>query len=129
MVTFAGRSTIVGELVGMRYVATLLASPYRAVDAQDLDGSPSTSRDFEALLDDDAVKQYVARLAQLDDLELLRDLSETEATERDWLRTTLRRERGPGDRRRRHVNEQDRSRIRVAKAIDRAISRIAEQHP
>lgn len=139
-VAINGRTTIVDDLVGMQYVAELVARPDTDIPAVELSAAvnggliEATSREAPAL-DRVARADYRRRLAELDrqlDLADRRgdaDRGRRAADERDVLLDRLRRDSGLGGRARRLTDESERCRARVSKAIQRAIGRIEAADP
>jgi hypothetical protein len=169
-VTAGGRTATVEHCRGLAYLAVLLANPGREVAAVDLAAGPgSTSRRAsaevaeaveaatastpgQAILDDQALRRYRARL---DELEAIIDRCDaadspgdgtggtggtgnsTDFTaagraiaqaraEQDWLRAELRSATGLTGRPRIFATGDERARIAVGKAIRRALTRIAD---
>jgi hypothetical protein len=135
-VGIGGRWVTVKHVVGMRYVAELVARPDTEIPASDLslavagggvvDGGPSG----EPRLDDRARKEYRRRLTQLDrELDVADrrgdvDRGRRAAEERDLILDALRRETGLGGRARRMTDEPERCRMRVSKAVHRALEQV-----
>jgi tetratricopeptide (TPR) repeat protein len=136
-VELGGRSAIVDDAVGIRYLATLIANPGVEVPALDL-AEPSGEKTGPApqrMLDDEALRQYRERLT-----ELRSDIEEAEAgndferaarlrAEIDWLAGEIGAATGLGGRARRFADNPERARVAVGKAIRRALDRIAEADP
>src|SRR5438552_9522283 len=60
-----GRTAVVEDSVGMRYLAVLLASPGTEIAAVDLAGAGSAALSMQPVLDRTAVARYRQRLALL----------------------------------------------------------------
>jgi hypothetical protein len=136
-VGIGSRSAVVKDVVGMRYVAELVARAGTDVPAADLsalvagvtvvDHGPA-----DPTLDDRARAEYAQRLRRLErELDLADRAGDAErgrraADERDALLAALRRETGLGGRPRRMSDESERTRMRVSKAIHRALARVTE---
>lgn len=134
-----GRSVTVEHAVGMRYLAELIVRPdtdipagvlSAAVTRAEPDASPGAP-----MLDPRALADYRRRIARLD-----RELDEADrvgdqvrarraADERSWLVDRLRRDTGLCGRSRRFSDDAERCRMRVSKAIRRAISRVGGADP
>lgn len=136
-----GRTATVDHVVGMRYVAALLARPGTDISAAELSASVNggleigpSAREAPAL-DDTARRNYRRRLEELDrQLDLADRLGDAErgqrvAVERTALIDQLRRDTGLGGRARRLSDDSERCRMRVSKAIQRALSRIEQADP
>ncbi|GAB3314992.1 hypothetical protein GCM10027451_30470 [Geodermatophilus aquaeductus] len=147
-VVFGGRSVLVRDLKGMRYLARLLADPGREHHVLDLvaaersPGAPGTGSaaplapgDAGEVLDAQAKAAYRRRLAEIDD-----DLEQAHAsgdaqratqadTERDFLLRELAGAYGLGGRHRRAASTSERARAAVTRAVRQAMARIAEHHP
>jgi tetratricopeptide (TPR) repeat protein len=125
------------DVLGVRYVARLVADPEREIHALDLAGASDdeTSGDAGEVLDDSARAAYKRRLAELDE-----ELREAESwndgarvlrahTERDLLASELSRAVGLGGRSRRTGSAAERARVAVTRRIRDAIKRVSEQAP
>jgi tetratricopeptide (TPR) repeat protein len=136
-----GRSATVDSLVGMRHVAELLARPDTDIAATALSaaltggaGAALTSRGAPAL-DDQALRDYRRRIDELDreldaaDLRGDAERARRAADERGAVVEALRRDTGLGGRPRRLSDDSERCRMRVSKAIHRAIARVDEVDP
>lgn len=136
-----GRVALVGDSVGMRHLATLLANPGYEIPATDLAAGPpppdapaarEAAESAQHLLDDVARREYKQRLshlqAELDELEAMNDLERAASVraERDWLISELAAATGMSGRPRRFNGSDERARIAVGKAIRRALTRIGE---
>jgi tetratricopeptide (TPR) repeat protein len=139
-VRIGDRSVQVGDLRGMRPIAALLARPDTDVRASDLaavaEGSaPATRGPGTPLIDARARREYRLRIAQLDhELDVADLVGDAErarraADERQAIVDALRQATGLGGRPRRMSDDVDRARMRVSKAIHRAIQRIADADP
>ena len=152
-VAYEGKTVRLRDVKGLRYIATLLASPGREVHALELvslasggRGEPAASRsggelaasipsDGGVLLDDKAKREYGERLEQLgDELQEARDWGDTERAARleeeiDVLTQELARAAGLGGRSRTFSSPAERARISVTKAIRTAIKLIDDQCP
>jgi tetratricopeptide (TPR) repeat protein len=137
LVELDGRRAVVGDLVGMAYLAELLESPGRSIPALTLAGGgpPVVEPGRHEMLDDQARAAYAARLRELSE-----DLAEAEAhadlgraerlrVARDELVDELERATGLGGRSRSFVDEAERARTAVRKAIKRAIDEIDAGQP
>jgi hypothetical protein len=127
------RSVVVEDLVGVRHLATLLANPHVELLASELTDPTQAgrSRSRQQVLDGEALRQFRARTlvlrADLDEAEALREAERAAAlrAELDWLTDELRRSAGLRGRSRDFVDETERARIAVGKAIRRALQRIS----
>ncbi|MDQ1552844.1 MAG: hypothetical protein QOD50_2266 [Actinomycetota bacterium] len=152
-VIFEGHTVRVRDLIGMRYLARLLADPGREYHVLDLvaaetgnvaqvDGSSQAATlprsalgDAGELLDARAKNAYRRRLAEIeDDIEQARAIGDTERAaqadaERDFLVRELSRAVGLGGRDRRAASASERARVAVTRAVRHAIARIGEHHP
>jgi hypothetical protein len=135
-----GRSTTIGRSVGMRYIAELITRPDAAIAAHSLSATvtglydePRTRGD--PALDAQARRHYQRRLTQLDHELDVADLvgdtarSQRAADERDRIIQQLRRDIGLGGRVRHPNDDAERSRMRVSKAIHRAIRQVEKAEP
>lgn len=138
-------SAEVADSVGMRYLATLVAHPGREIPAIELAGSVqrtpqgdvsgSASMTRQPKLDEQAVRQYRDRIAQLkadiDDAEAMNDheRASTHRAELEWLIKELSAATGLGARVRPFADNAERARISVGKAIRRALDRIGAADP
>jgi hypothetical protein len=138
LLTHHGGEVLVGDLVGMRYLARLIAEPGRAIAALELAGPPAGPVDPgpQPMLDARARSAYAERAGRLTTavrqaradgdrarVEALED--EIEALTREMRRST-----GLGGRARTFAGPAERARTAVRKAIDRALSAIeAEGDP
>jgi tetratricopeptide (TPR) repeat protein len=140
LIDIDGRSTTVDHVIGLRYLADLLARPDTDVPAVELAGGVYGNRVIdtvpgEQLVDDRARREYELRIRQLDsELDTADVLGDAErgrraAEERELLIDHLRREFGLAHRPRRQPDEAERCRTRVSKAIHRAIQRVYDADP
>ncbi len=154
VVTFAGHTTRVRDLKGLRYIARMLADPGREFHVLDLvaveqgtlpTGSPEVVGNAEidgleagagiAALDEQARESYRRRLVEIEDdiAEAHRnnDPARAELAERDreYLVAELSRAVGLGGRMRAVGSDAERARTAVARAIKYALGRLAEHHP
>jgi hypothetical protein len=135
-VSIGDRWATVKDAVGMRYIAELVARPDTDISASELSvviaggGVVDHRSPSEPTLDDRARDEYRRRLAQLDrELEVADrrgdvDRGRRAAEERDLILDALRRETGLGGRARRMTGESERSRMRVSKAVRRALEQV-----
>jgi hypothetical protein len=151
-VAFAGQTTRVRDMKGLRYLARLLADPGREFHVLDLvtlesgwsgDAGRSAEHgmalssglDAGVLLDAQAKEAYRRRLAEIDeDLEEAQALRDDERAaqaeaERGFLIRELARAVGLGGRDRRVGSAPERARASVTRAIRHAMARIHEYHP
>ena len=150
-IAYTGQMFRLRDLKGLRYIASLLASPGREVHVLELvnaaTGRAAHARegltednvgaswpsDLDPLLDDEARKDYGRRLDELEDeLEQARDWRDTERAtrledERDFLTRELARAAGLRGRERTFSSPTERARISVTKAIRNAI-RLIDKH-
>lgn len=151
-VSFTGRTVLVGDLKGFRYLARLMAHPEREFHVLDLVAveqgalptvqaartvEPSTEgvRSHEILaIDDQARLAYQRRLADVDeDIEdalANNDMTRAELAQRDreFLIAELARAVGLDGRLRAIGSDSERARMAVARAIRYAIARLGEHH-
>jgi hypothetical protein len=144
-VRFAGRESTVPDVVGLRYLATLVAAPGREVGALDLvrmrGAAPRGRPDREGMaadrggpvdevLDAPARAAYRARLAELaaelDEAEQWNDSARAARVraERDFVAHELGAALGKGGRPRAMATDAERARISVTRALRAAIERI-----
>ncbi|MBK9179452.1 MAG: hypothetical protein IPM45_07700 [Acidimicrobiales bacterium] len=152
-VSFAGRTAVLRDLKGFRYLARLLADPEREFHVLDLVaveqgtlptgttevvgtaemGGPGGGR--LPVLDDDARRAYRRRLAEVDedieDAVRCNDPARAELAERDrnYLIAELTRAVGLGGRLRTVGSDAERARMAVARTVRYAIARLAEHSP
>lgn len=151
-VSFAGRTILVGDLKGLRYLARLIAHPEREFHVLDLvaveQGALPTVHSARAVeasieglrgheiqaIDDQARLAYRRRLADVDE-----DIEEALANndvvrvelaqrDRDFLIAELSRAVGLDGRLRAIGSDSERARMAVARAIRYAIARLDDQH-
>jgi tetratricopeptide (TPR) repeat protein len=139
--SLGGRAVVVRDVVGMRYIAELVAHPDTDIRACDLSAAVVGGGPVDAgpvgpvSLDDRARDEYRRRLVQLEheldaaDRSGDLDRGRRAAHERDFLVATLRRETGLGGHPRRMVEDAERCRMRVSKAVHRALDRIGQADP
>ena len=150
-VGFDGRTVVMGDLLGMRYLERLLAEPDREFHVLDLiavengtvprprhvdaeAGRPDTG-DAGCHLDQQAREAYRRRLIDIDDdiEDATRDhdlgrIALAQA-DREFLVNELSRAVGLGGRTRRAASTVERSRTSVTRTLRYAIARIAQHHP
>ncbi|PRY34751.1 hypothetical protein CLV43_11527 [Umezawaea tangerina] len=131
MVELGGRSVVVDDSVGMRYLATLVANQGTEIAAIDLtEGGVAEERSAQPVLDEEALQQYRQRLRDLRE-----EIEDAEAAHQEvraaqlradaeWLADEVRAATGLGGRTRRFADNPERARIAVGKAIRRAVDRI-----
>lgn len=151
-VAYEGQTSRLRNVKGLRYIATLLASPGRDVHVLELLGAvtgladararltdgelvPSRPADGGPLLDEQAKREYRRRLEQLaEDLQEARDWGDTERAagleeEIDVVTQELTQAAGLGGRDRTFSSPAEKARISVTKAIRTAIRLIDNQCP
>ncbi len=152
-VSFDGRTALIRDLLGLRYLERLLAEPEREFHALDLvaveRGSlPVTPRQVDpdagvrqdgghagCHLDDQARAAYRRRLLEIEedieDATRANDLGRIELaqTDRTFLVNELSRAVGLGGRQRFAASTAERARTSVTRSIRYALARIAEHHP
>lgn len=125
-------AALVGDSVGMRYLALLIERPGQEISAAQLAGASHRTMSAEPVLDDAARAAYRKRAkqlqTQLDDAHQINDIAEEErlTAEMDWLLTEIEHATGLGGRPRRFADDSERARTAVRKAIRRALDRIRE---
>jgi hypothetical protein len=135
-----GRATTVEHLVGLRYISMLLARPDTDIPAGELAAAVGGFTAVDSglavpVIDDRARRSYEQRIRHLD-----RELDAADATgdvergrraaeERQFLVDHLRKATGLGGRTRHVSDDAERCRMRVSKAIHRAIRRVGEADP
>ena len=123
------------DLVGVGYLAVLLARPEDEVPALELCGGSDVESAFHELVDEQTLRSYRRRAAELDEqLELARRSGPRRRidrleTEREALREELSAVVAKSGRARRFVDSGERARTAVRKAITRAIDVIAASDP
>jgi hypothetical protein len=150
-ISFQGRTALVRDLKGLRYLARLLAEPGRELHALDLVAAdrgnlpvpwPSGRTELEGeagaglpVLDRQAREAYRRRLAEVDedieDAERMHDTGRLELAQRDreYLLAELAGAVGLGGRSRVVGSTAERARTSVTRSIRYAIGRLAEHHP
>jgi len=135
-VVLADRSAVVPDSVGMGYLRALVERPGREVTALDLTGAPvGPTRTAEPVLDDRARAAYRRRIEELEDdladADLDADLERAARArhELDQFLAELARTTGFAGRPRSFVDDAERARVSVCKAIKRALTSIAEADP
>jgi hypothetical protein len=149
-VRFTGRTVLVRDLKGLRYLARLLAEPGREFHVLDLvavehgtlptcdsapDDAPAAAGAGLEVLDQQAREAYRRRLVEVDeDIEeatRMGDLGRIELAERDrdYLVAELARAVGLGGRHRMVGSTTERARTAVTRSLRYAIGRLAEHHP
>ena len=130
--TIGGREQRLPDLVGLDYLAALVAHPGQDLSAIDLCLAGTVERDRQGLLDTTALDQYRARVSELDG-ELTaagadgdRARAEGLHLEREALLAELSSATGLGGRIRSFGNSPERARTAVRKAIKRALACITE---
>ncbi|WP_324276656.1 transcriptional regulator [Blastococcus brunescens] len=139
-VAFAGRTVVLRDLKGMRYLARLLGAPDREFHVLDLVAgevgeAAGIGADLGPVVDGQARAAYKRRLAEIDD-----DLDEAAAlgdtgrsalarADRDYLLRELAGAFGLGGRSRVAGSTSERARASVTRSLRYAVSRIAEHHP
>jgi tetratricopeptide (TPR) repeat protein len=137
IVELDGHRAVVGDLVGMCYLAELLESPGRSIPALTLASGEAAVPEagWHELLDDRARAAYTARLRELTgelaEADANADLGQAERLRaaRDMLVDELERATGLGGRPRSFAGDAERARTAVRKAIKRAIDEIDAGHP
>jgi len=137
-IDLAGRSAVVGDSVGIRQLATLIAHPGVEIPAIDLatpNGQHGSSDAVHTVLDGVALRQYRQRLRELED-ELAQAESQHDIErvtrlrlEADWVADELQAATGLSGRVRSFANNPERARIAVGKAIRRALGSISAADP
>lgn len=129
----ADRAVAVPHSIGMTYLARLVAAPGVEISAVQLAGDPEQATPARhAVLDDTAITAYRRRAAELqteiDEAEANHDLERVarERAEYDALVDEVRRATGLLGRSRPFVDDVERARTSVQKAIKRAIARISD---
>lgn len=132
----AGTEVALAPMVGLSYLAELLASPGRDIPAAVLAGGPEAPLDRVAqpIVDDDARRAYLGRVRELTErIDRLRERGDAgrlraAQDELDSLVATLRATARAGHTRR-FAGADERARTAVRKAIVRAIDAIGELDP
>lgn len=136
-ITFEGRTQRIRDLVGLRYIAMMLADPGREFFVLDLvaSGDRGPSGDAGALLDASAKEAYKRRLTEIEeDLADADSEGDTERSarvneERDFLIRELARAVGLSGRDRRAGDASERARASVTRAIRHAMARASVNDP
>lgn len=134
-VTFGGRTAVVTDRVGMRYLATLLANPGVDIAATELAGSTVHPDAAAPLIDETARQKYRHRLDELrSEIDEAADAQATERAERarvefDWVASELAETTGLHGQTRRFADDGERARTAVQKALRRALARIRDVDP
>jgi hypothetical protein len=137
VVTVAGCSVMVPDLVGIRYLAELLTNPGEPIPALALAGQRqlTSGPSGHEILDGKAREAYRVRLGalaqELAECEADNDIGRAEKLrdERDALLDQLERATGLGNRPRTFADDPERARTAVRKAIRRAIDTIDRDAP
>lgn len=146
-VEFGGEAVVVRDLIGLRYLERLLASPGREIHVLDLvaveRGSLPTATVHEGLhssdggmpvIDEQARQAYRRRLVEveddIDEAERLHDTGRAERAhlDRDYLLAELSRAVGLGGRLRSVGSDTERARSSVARSIRYAIGQLRRHH-
>ena len=140
-VSFAGRTVLLRDLKGMRYLARLLAVPDRELHVLDLlAGGHGVARldvggDAGPALDEQARAAYRRRLAEIDeDLDEAAESGDGERVararaDREYLVRELAGAFGLGGRLRALQSPSERARASVCRALRYGLARIADHHP
>lgn len=133
-----GRSTTIDHSIGLVYIAELLSHPGTDISSAALSAAatgvavPRGTAGRTPMLDDRALADYQRRLGELDRELDVADLvgdparAQRAAEERRILIDRLRLDTGLGGRSRHLSDEDERTRMRVSKAIHRTIKRLTE---
>ncbi|CAA9236493.1 MAG: hypothetical protein AVDCRST_MAG52-1379 [uncultured Blastococcus sp.] len=138
-IEFAGRTVVLRDLKGMRYLARLLAEPDREFHVLDLVGAEvgevaRSGGDLGPVVDGQARAAYKRRLAEIDDdLDEAAVLGDTERAalaraDRDYLLRELAGAFGLGGRDRVAGSGAERARASVTRSLRYAVTRIGEHH-
>jgi len=132
-----GRAAVVDDMVGLHYLATLVANPGIDIPAVELAGPERGPGQFDSyrqpVLDEKALSQYRARLrtlaAQIDEAEASGDVDRLTPlrSESDWIAHEVRMGTGLSGRPRQFPDGSERARIAVGKAIRRALERVSDE--
>ena len=150
-ICFGGRTVLVRDLKGLRYLARLLADPGREFHVLDLvaveNGTLEVDRRADAselggeagaglpVIDVQAREAYRRRLAEVDedieDADRMNDAGRLELAQRDrdYLVAELTRAVGLGGRHRAVGSTAERARTSVTRSLRYALRRLAEHHP
>ncbi|MFD9698813.1 hypothetical protein [Lentzea sp. NPDC059081] len=126
VVAHHGAEVHVEDLVGMRYLARLVANPGAEIPALELVGGEDSGN--QPVLDPEARTAYLARIRDLR-ARIDEDPSPRLEAELEALLSHLERETGLGGRGRNFAGPAERARTAVRKAIRRAIDTIAATEP
>ena len=139
LVEFNGTSLHVPDLKGLWHLRELVARPHQPVPALSLIGAtsqgPLPSADTGPVLEQQALRQYRSRLAELDDeidAAAMRGDTKRQAHrtgERDALIAELKRATGLGGRPRRSGSPTEKARLNVTRTIRHAITELASRAP
>ncbi|MFD0746422.1 hypothetical protein ACFQ1L_34700 [Phytohabitans flavus] len=144
MIELGARAAVVDDLLGMSYLAVLLANPGSEIPAIQLAAGPGllsaaavdrTASSHQPVLDEQAVRAYKRRLSNLqkevDGYHARNDIARAARAqeELDWLIAELKANSGLGGRPRTFAKSDELARISVGKAIRRALQRIAIADP
>lgn len=138
VITFAGTSVTLPDLVGFRHLERLIRSPGEAIPAADLVQTARCARVDQLglpALDEQARDAYRRRLADIDDdiaeARACNDLARAAAAdrERDFLLAELRRAVGIGGRIRGVGGSAERARTSVFRSIRYALDRLSRDQP
>ncbi|GAA3304569.1 hypothetical protein GCM10020218_104390 [Dactylosporangium vinaceum] len=134
--TWGSRAVVVENSVGMLHLAVLLANAGTEIPAVELAmgvtglaAAAGARSSPQAVLDEEAMRRYRHRVAELrDEMESSADARRAEAArqESEALLAELAGSVGIGGRSRRFVDNAERARVAVGKAIRRAIARVEE---
>jgi hypothetical protein len=133
--TWAGRSILVPNRIGMLHLAVLVANPGTEIPAAELAMGVAGLASAQPVLDAQALRRYRKRVADLqiriDELDRHgdHDLVAQVRAERDALMRHLAVGTGIGRRSRTFSGDAERARLAVGKAIRRALSRLADADP
>ena len=139
-VAIGERVAVIEHVVGLSLLAELVSRPDTDIAASELSAAVVGGGSIEAgpahpTLDDRAREDYRRRLAaldrELDRADLMSDTARSRRAteEREQVLDALRRDSGLGGRSRRMSDESERSRMRVSKAIRRALQRLSAVDP
>ncbi len=141
-ISYESRTFRLRDVKGLRYIASLLASPGRELHVLELAGAAagagrdrSWGSDHDPMLDERAKKEYAGRLAELEEeLEEARRWGDVEraslrSEEIDFVKAELARAVGLRGRDRTFASPAERARVNVTKAIRTAIRLVEKQCP
>jgi hypothetical protein len=132
------RAVVLRPTVGIRYLAELTNNPGRSISSVALvsgHGDDCVAPRYEPVLDDAAKAHYRARIgelrAEIDDADMCADLERASRArlEMDELIEQLSRVSGLHGAMRSFVDDPERARVAVRKAITRALDAIAKRDP